>query len=178
MNTWCVILLFTDKEKIFGAWFINICIIRMHDKWKKPGFHLIESNSSILCLIKISIFLCTTKTCILLKQWFFFSFFIVIQVQLSPFLPHHSSPPHLSTPPTLKPTHFGFVHVSFIHVPWWAFPHFAPLTLSPLPSGFCEFVLYFNVSGCILLTCLFCWLGSTYRWDHMIFVFHCLAYFT
>ena len=27
-------------------------------------------------------------------------------------------------------------------------------------------------------SCLFCWLGSTYRWDHMVFVFHRLAYFT
>ena len=37
--------------------------------------------------------------------------FIVVQVNLSPFSPHPSSPP------TLKPATFGFVHVSFIHVP-------------------------------------------------------------
>ena len=48
----------------------------------------------------------------------------------------------------------------------------------PLPSGYCQFVLYFNVSCYILLACLFCWLGSTGRWDHMVFVFHSLAYFT
>ena len=54
----------------------------------------------------------------------------------------------------------------------------APITPSSLPSCYCQFVLYFNVSGYILLACLFCWLGSTYRWDHMVFVFHCLAYFT
>ena len=41
-----------------------------------------------------------------------------------------------------------------------------------------SFFLYFIVSGSILLISLFCWLGSTYRWDHMVFVFHCLAYFT
>ena len=41
-----------------------------------------------------------------------------------------------------------------------------------------QFVLYFHVSGSILLACLFCWLGSPYRWDHMVFVFHRLAYIT
>ena len=39
------------------------------------------------------------------------------------------------------------------------------LSLSSLFSGNCQFVLYFSVSGCILLACLFCWLGSMYRWD-------------
>ena len=37
------------------------------------------------------------------------------------------------------------------------------LSLSLLLSGNCQFVLYFNASGCILLA-LICWLGSTYRW--------------
>ena len=41
-----------------------------------------------------------------------------------------------------------------------------------------QFVLKFNVSGYILLAYWFCWLGPTYRWDHMVFVFYCLAYFT
>ena len=44
---------------------------------------------------------------------YFFLFFIVVQVQLSPFS-CHSLLPHPSAPPTLA---FGFVHVSFIHVP-------------------------------------------------------------
>ena len=82
--------------------------------------------------------------------------------------------PHASRlPPSILPSS-GFVHGSFIHVPWWPFPFFPPLSPSPLPSGYCHFVLYFNVSGCILLAC---WLGSTYRWDHMVSVFHCLSYF-
>ena len=57
---------------------------------------------------------------------------------------------------------------------------FSPIIPSHLPSGYFvlySFVsghifLYFNVCGYILLACLFCWLGSTYRWDHMVFVFH------
>ena len=53
-----------------------------------------------------------------------------------------------------------FVHGSFIHVPWLdpspSFPH---LSLSPLPSGHCQFVPYFHISGSILLICLFCLLS-------------------
>ena len=52
------------------------------------------------------------------------------------------------------------------------------LSPSPLPSGCCQFVLYFHVSGSVLLICLFGWLGSSYRWDHVVLVFHCLAYFS
>ena len=70
-----------------------------------------------------------------------------------------------------------FVRGSFIHVPLSPFPFFPLLSPSNLPSGHCQFVLYFHVSGSILLTCLFCWLGSTYRWDHIVFVFYHLAYF-
>ena len=115
--------------------------------------------------------------------WFNFSFFnflklfIVVQVQMSPFPPHHS--PHPSYPyfPPLILTPFGFVYVYFIHVPDNPSP-FPPIIPSHLPSGYCQFVLNFNVSGYVLLACLSCWLSSTYRWDHMVFVFHHLAYFT
>ena len=35
-------------------------------------------------------------------------------------------------------------------------PLFSPIIPSPLPSGYCQFVLNFNVSGYILLACSFC----------------------
>ena len=35
-------------------------------------------------------------------------------------------------------------------------PPFPPIISSHLPPGYCQFVLYFNVSGYILLACLFC----------------------
>ena len=98
--------------------------------------------------------------------------FIVVQVSCLHF-PCTTFP----APPSILP-HFGFVYGSFIHVPWLPLPFFPLLSLSPLPSGYWKFVLYFNVSGSILLVCLFCWLGFTYRWDHMVFVFHHLAYFS
>ena len=71
-----------------------------------------------------------------------------------------------------------FVHGPFIHVPWQPILLLSPVTPFPLPSGHCQFVLYFHVSGSNLLAYLFCWLGSTYRWDHMVFVPYHLAYFT
>ena len=59
----------------------------------------------------------------------------------------------------------------------WSLSFFPPLSPFLLLCGHCQFVLYFHVSSSILLICLFCWLGSTYWWDHMVFVFHLLAYF-
>ena len=113
--------------------------------------------------------------------------FIYLFILLNKYSCLHSPPPTLPCPthPHLSPSIlslFGFVHVSFIHVPWWPlllpwWP-FHPVIPSHLSSGYCQLVLYFNVSGYILLACLFCWLGSNYRWNHMVFVFCHQAYFT
>ena len=105
-----------------------------------------------------------------------FIYFLLFKYSCLHFLP--TTLPHPPSPPTLNPTPFGFVHVSLIHVPWWPFPFFPMLSPTLLPSGYCQFVLYFHVSGYILLACLFCWSGYTNRWDHMVFIFHHLAYFT
>ena len=103
-------------------------------------------------------------------------FKIVVQIQISPF----------STPPLAPTSHpWSYPPLALSMCPLYIFlddpsPFFFPVT-SPYLSGYCQFVLYFNVSGVsgyILLAYLFCWLSSTYRWDHMVFVYHCLAYFT
>ena len=115
-------------------------------------------------LITVSFFFISMSLVIFCFLVFFNLFFlIVVQAQLSPFSPPHAPLPHSSPPSTLKPTPFGFIHVSFIYVPWKPFPYFPLLPCSLLPSGYCQFLLYFSVSGSILLACLFCWLGSTYR---------------
>ena len=92
-------------------------------------------------------------------SFFFFFFFTVVQVQLSPFSHHHFPLPHTSLPPSLNPpTHWLCPWVLYT-CSWVALPHFSQLS-SSLHSGCCQFALYFNISGYILLACLFCWLGS------------------
>ena len=104
--------------------------------------------------------------------------FILVQVQLSPFSFHHfPQPTHPHLPPSILPC-FGFVLGSFIQVPWQPFRFFPPLSPPSVSSDYCQFVLYFKVSGYILLASLFCLLGSTYRWHYMAFLCHLLAYFT
>ena len=66
-----------------------------------------------------------------------------------------TSLPKPSPPPSLASTRLGFVHVSFIVVPEKPY-HLPPTIPSHLPSGYCQIALSFNVSGYILLACLFC----------------------
>ena len=133
------------------------------------GLRLSPSNWSHTAIDPSASLPTNWSSCILLFN--FKPFKINVQIQLSPFstttfpCPTY---PHL-LPSILPP--FGFVHGSFIHDPWQPFPFFPLSSPSPVPAGHGQFVLYFHVSGCILLACLFCWLGSTYRWDHMVFVF-------
>ena len=61
----------------------------------------------------------------------FFLIFIVIQLQLSAFSPHPSTPPQLNPPPSPTSTlSLGFVHMSFIVVPVILSPH-CPLPTPP-----------------------------------------------
>ena len=58
-----------------------------------------------------------------------FFFFIVVQLQLSAFSPHPSTPPQPNAPPSPTSTlPLGFVHVSFIVVPENPSPH-SPLVI-------------------------------------------------
>ena len=80
---------------------------------------------------------------------------------VSIFLPPLSST--LSTP-TFDPQSFPPLALSI--GPLYMFLDLTLPLLSPnipLPTGLCQFVLYFHVSVSIVLTCLFCRLGSTYR---------------
>ena len=67
------------------------------------------------------------------------------------------------------------IHICSLTSP---FPFFPWLFSSPLPSGYCQFVPRFHVSGSILLISLFYLLDPFYKWDHMIFVSYQLAYIT
>ena len=75
---------------------------------------------------------------------FVFSFFTVVQLQLSPFIPHYSPLPCPPPPPhSILPT-VVFVHGSFIHVSWLDcspfFPHYPPS-----PSSLVAVSLFFIV---------------------------------
>ena len=89
-------------------------------------------------------FLLNNNTCLvmlLLVQRSLF-FIIVVQVQLPVLLPQ-STPNSLSVP--VSPIFL------FLHVP---LPLLSLVITLPLPSGYCQFVLYFNVPSYILLACL------------------------
>ena len=83
--------------------------------------------------------------------------------------PHHSqSPLHCLCP--------WVIHTCSLTRPFPFFPPYPSPHSSPLWSlSVCSL---FPCPRSILLICLFCWLGSTYRWDHMVSVLHRLAYFT
>ena len=84
--------------------------------------------------------------------------------------------PAISTP-TLHSTPFWLCPCVLYTCFWQPF-HLSLIIPFHLPSGCCQFVLYFSISGSILFACLLCSLASTKRGDHMVFVFHHLAYFT
>ena len=91
-----------------------------------------------------------------------FILFIVVQVQLSPFSP--ITPPTPSNPTSCPlALSMGPLYM-FLDDPSPSFPLFSLLPL--LPSGYCKFVLYFNVSGSILLIC--CFVGQVPLIDEII----------
>ena len=87
-----------------------------------------------------------TDTHFFFKKLFYCSSITVVCIS-----PPLLSPTPATPPPSLASTlPLGFVHVTFIVVPENPYPHW------PLPSGYCQIVLTFSVSGSILLTCFFC----------------------
>ena len=71
----------------------------------------------------------------------------------------HFQPTWPPTHPNLPPLNLHPLALSMC--PSYMFLDGPPIIPSPLPSGYCQFVLYFSVSGSTLLAHLFCWLGST-----------------
>ena len=114
----------------------------------------------------------------ILSIYIFIKSFSVILLYLSQFTPLPSS-----IHPTLAPTIntytivpcLWFVHICSLSSPC---PFLPPLSPSPLPSGHCQSVPHFRACGSIFFISLFCPLGSSSKWDHMVFVFYYMAYFT
>ena len=76
----------------------------------------------------------------------------VIQVQLSPFPRHHTPPPPI---PTSHPWTYPLWLCLWVlyTCSLMTFSLFPPIISLPLPSGYCQFILNFNVSGYILFAC-------------------------
>ena len=75
-------------------------------------------------------------------------------------------PPPLPFTPAIPTSHpWSCPHLVLSMCPLYMFLKtllpFPPIIASYLPSGYCPFVLNFNVSAYIFLACLFCWLCST-----------------
>ena len=76
-----------------------------------------------------------------LPHFFYCCSSTVVPISPPPLLCH---PSHPHFPPLIPPP-FGFVHVSFIHVSEDPSPSPPAIFPSHLPSGYCQFVLYFSV---------------------------------
>ena len=88
---------------------------------------------------------------------------------------HHSSSTQSSPAHTQEPKPLWYCPC-VLYTYSWKPSQLPPPPIYPLPPPFwLLLVLNFTISGYILFDCLFCWLGSTYRWDHMVFVFHHLV---
>ena len=82
-------------------------------------------------------------------------FVVVVQVQLSPFSPHHFHfpPPQPSPPPFPDSTPPLVLSMCPLYMFLKTLPLFLPINPSHLPSAYCQIVLNFSVSGDILLAC-------------------------
>ena len=90
---------------------------------------------------------------------FFPPFFEILWVFKYRFLPF---PPTPATPTSLPWFHLPLVLSLYpLQVFLKTLHPFPPIIPSHLPSGYCQIVLNFNVSGYILLACLFRWLVSS-----------------
>ena len=78
----------------------------------------------------------------------YFNFFIVVQVQLSPFSPHHSPPSQPSSLPTLNPTPLWFCPCVLYTCSWKPLPLFLPL--AP-PTSLLVTVSLFFISMSLIL---------------------------
>ena len=112
---------------------------------------------------------------IMLLNYFFFFLFsfyccsiTVVPIPTPPTLVSFALPTPVPTA-NLRPV--VCVHGSFIQFPWLdpspSFPHY----LLPLPPGPCLYVIYFHVSGSVLLVYLFCWLVSSHLQERSCGIF-------
>ena len=92
-------------------------------------------------------------------QPLFFNFLLLFKYSCLYFSPTTTPQPQPSSLPTLDPTSLQCCPCVLYTCSLTTLPPFPSIIPSHLPSDYCQFVLYFNVSGYILLGYLFCCLG-------------------
>ena len=121
-------------------------------------------------------FFFTVVVCFL--NFFYFLLFILLQLSSCPnsffaFCPlhpvHPSCPQSILSPLSMSMNHSYMFFDSSLPLPSTILP-------SHLPFYSCQSVPCFHVSGSIFFISLFCSLDSSYKWGHMVLVFHQLAY--
>ena len=94
---------------------------------------------------------------------------VPISLPITPSFPYPSPPPTFNHSPPLS-LFMGPLYM-FLDDPSPYFP------CSP-PSPLVTVILFLISMSLVLFWSLVCFVDSTYRWDHVVFVFHHLAYFT
>ena len=119
------------------------------------------------------------------KFWFWIvnplhSFFVLLFNYSCP----HFSPTTLPCPTHAPPTTLNLSPTNCCLCAWVPYTRFL-MTLPRLSPVTCPSPPLWSLSVYSLFPCLwlyfahlFCWSGSNYRWDHKVFFFHLLAYFT
>ena len=82
---------------------------------------------------------------------------------------------HLLPPAFPSGNHFTVVCICFSPLNPFTFFTQPP---TPFPPDYCQSVLCISESVSILFVGLFCFLDSTYKWNHVVFIFLWPAYFT
>ena len=99
-----------------GAWQVSLHLQREGKGGGFAHYHHPSRSSSSHPFVN--------RVCPTVVSFFFKKIFIVVQLQLSAFSPHPSTPPQRNPPPSLTSTlPLDFVHVSFIVVPVIPSPH-------------------------------------------------------
>ena len=176
MNCWTSKLFIHRKKRTFTfpsptllitGWHQESCLLNNYLRKKRRNKGLLGCESSCLCLF------------VAIWHWvnFFKKIFYCCSITVVPTFPTLPSSAQSTPSPQSVLT---LLSMSMGHL-FMFFDWFLPLlsTIIPLlpPLWSLSDHSCVHASGSIVLVC-FCSLGSSYRWDHMVFVFHHLVYFT
>ena len=121
------------------------------------------------------IFHCTYTPCFFsfFLQTFFIVYAITVVPSFSPFFHLYPSSPS----PLLSQSSYHCLWPWILHKCSLVNPFTIFYSVSPMPCGSCQSIPHIYVSVSILYISLLHLLDSTYKWDHVAFVFYWMVYF-